>query len=318
MTPPDSSTKPGAGSLDAMSADSRAEPLPRLARAIFVTGKGGVGKTTVAAGLVCAAVDAGQRAVLVEFGDGASGRRALGQARDSVTHVIIDPRRAVMQAAGPVFGSPLLAKIALGNFAMKPMIQAAPALRELAVLELCRQTVAENPSARVVFDMPATGHGVAWLRVAEQIGKLTRRGPLYDVCARVQNELLKPGRASIAVVTLPERLVLAETLDLCQQLAQEVGLPVDRLVVNRVPPIPEAQALADARQVASAGGVVGAAAVQLVEVLSVRMRMREEVVEALEEVARHEHARGLTRLPMAPSDPHGPQVAAWLREAGAA
>ncbi len=294
------------------------DTLPRLAPAIFVTGKGGVGKTTMAAGLVCAAVDAGTRAVLVEFGDGASGRRALGQARDRVEHVIIDPRRAVMQAAGPVFGSPLLAKIALGNFAMKPMINAAPALRELAVLELCRQTVADNPGARVVFDMPATGHGVAWLRVAEQIGRLTRRGPLYDVCARVQNELLKPGRASIAVVTLPERLVLAETLELCQQLDEEVGLPVDRLVVNRVPPVPEVQALEDARRVATAGGEVGAAAAQLVEVLSMRSRMRSEVVEVLEQVALHEHARGLTRLPMAPADPHGPEVAAWLREAGAA
>jgi anion-transporting ArsA/GET3 family ATPase len=298
--------------------ESSASALPKLAPAIFVTGKGGVGKTTVATGLVCAAVDAGTRAVLVEFGDGASGRRALGQARDRIEHVIIDPRRAIMQAAGPVFGSPLLAKIALGNFAMKPMINSAPALRELAVLELCRKTVADNAGARVVFDMPATGHGVAWLRVAEQVGRLTRRGPLYDVCARVQEELLQPGRASIAVVTLPERLVLAETLELCQQLDEEVGLPVDRLVVNRVPTAPEPQALADAHRVASTGGEVGAAAAQLAEVLSIRSRMRAEVVSALEEVARHEHARGLTRLPMAPADPHGPEVAAWLREAGAA
>jgi len=97
-----------------------------------------------------------------------------------------------------------------------------------------------------------------------------------------------------------------------------VGLPVDRLVVNRVPPAPEAHALADARRVAASGGELGAAAAQLAEHLDIRGQVRAEVVAALDEVARHEQAHGLTLLAMAPSDPKGAEVAAWLRHAGAA
>ncbi|MEM9731273.1 MAG: ArsA-related P-loop ATPase, partial [Myxococcota bacterium] len=123
-------------------------------RTVFVTGKGGVGKTTFAVALAAAAARVHGQAVYVEFSDGQSGRRA-GIGRESgVEHVVLDLRNAVLRAAEELFGSKRLARFALGNFAMKPLIKAAPALRELGVLELARQVVANRPDAPVVFDMP--------------------------------------------------------------------------------------------------------------------------------------------------------------------
>ena len=285
-----------------------------LAPAVFVTGKGGVGKTTVAAGLAAAAARKDGSAVYVEFGDGISGRRVLGDAA-GVEHVVIDPQKSVMKAAAPVFGSGMLTKLALGNFAMKPVIAAAPAVRELAVLELCRLTVAEHPGQRVVIDMPATGHSVAWLRVAQQGRDLTKRGPVHDLCARLVDELVSPGRASVAVVTLPERLVLAETLTLCQTLKSDVGLDVDRLVVNRVPPPAPPGALRDARAVAARGRTLGEAAGYLVARLEARAQVRAEVLDALSTV---QGEAALTQLPLAAAEPSAAEVATWLANAGAA
>ena len=294
-----------------------------LAPAVFVTGKGGVGKTLVAAGLAAAAAEADGRAVLVEFGDGEGGRRALGRLGHDVTHIVLDPVQAVSRAAAPVLGSRRLAKLVLDNFAIRPLVRAAPAIRELALLEVARQVMNEHPGQRVVFDMPASGHSVAWLKIARQVRDATREGPVHDLCAKLEDELLSPGRASIVVVTLPERLVLSETLLLCDTIENEIGLPVDRLVVNRVPAALPNRALTEAFRLSARRGPTAEAAEKLASCLRVRTTVREQVMESLQATV-DGHAdstrgdKGLTLLPLAPREPTAATVAAWLREEGAA
>jgi anion-transporting ArsA/GET3 family ATPase len=209
-----------------------------------------------------------------------------------------------------------VAKLALDNFAMRPLLRAAPAVRELAMLEAVRQVVAEHPGVRVVVDMPATGHGVAWLRVPKQGRDFLGAGPLFEMCDRVGRELLSPGHASIVVVTLPERLVIEETLELCDALAREVGLPADRVVVNRVPLPMAPGALADARGLVAGGGALGEAAASLVRALEAREAASAEATAALEALTLKQHA--LWRVPLAPVDPSARDVARWLRGEGAA
>jgi anion-transporting ArsA/GET3 family ATPase len=279
-------------------------------------GKGGVGKTTIAASLAVLDAETHGAAVLVEFGDGESGRRALAGSHQHVQHVVIKPAEALQRGAAPLFGSATVAKLALDNFAMRPLLRAAPAVRELAMLEAVRQVVAEHPGVRVVVDMPATGHGVAWLRVPKQGRDFLGAGPLFEMCDRVGRELLSPGHASIVVVTLPERLVIEETLELCDALAREVGLPADRVVVNRVPLPMAPGALADARGLVAGGGALGEAAASLVRALEAREAASAEATAALEALTLKQHA--LWRVPLAPVDPSARDVARWLRGEGAA
>jgi anion-transporting ArsA/GET3 family ATPase len=282
-----------------------------------------VGKTLVASGLAVAAADQDERALYVEFGDGESGRRALAGCRSKVKHLVLDPEEAVNRAAAPVLGSSRLAKLVLGNFVMRPLVRATPAIRELALLEVARQIVSEHPGRRVVFDMPASGHGLAWLKIARQVREATRQGPVHDLCARLESEILSPGRSSVVVVTIPERLVLAETLELCGRLETEVGLPVDRLVVNRVPAALPPGALRDAFRLSAKLGPTAEAAEKLAACLQVRTDVRSQVLDALDATVRgrldsDRGAKGLTLLPLAPKEPSASTVAKWLFDRGAA
>ena len=287
-----------------------------LAPVVLVMGKGGVGKTTVAASLAVLDAETTGRAILVEFGDGEAGRRALAGSRRNVEHVIIRPSEAIARGATPLFGSATLAKLALGNFAMRPLLRAAPAIRELAMLESVRQIREEHPGVRVVVDMPATGHSVAWLRVPKQGRDFLGSGPLFELCDRVGRDLVAKGRASIVVVTLPERLVIDETLELCAAVAHETGLDVDRIVVNRMPiPLPPV-ALDDARALAATKGPLAEAAAALALVLAARATATAESLASLDVLARKRH--GIWRLPLSPSDPSAADVARWLRAEGAA
>ncbi|MBN1773640.1 MAG: hypothetical protein JXB32_20420 [Deltaproteobacteria bacterium] len=291
-----------------------APPPATLAPIVLVLGKGGVGRTSVAAGLAVQAVEAGGRAAFVEFDDGASGRRALAGAPRGVEHVVVRTADAVQRAAASLFDSAILARLVLGNFAMRPLVRVAPAVREVAVLEAVRQIAGERPGMRVVVDMPATGHSVAWLRVPRQGLEFLGPGPLRDFCERLSRELLAPSRTSIVVVTLPERLVLEETRELCAAIAQEAGLAADRIVVNRLPARLPPEALAAARALACRPGAVGAAAAALAGVLEGREAAAAEAQAALEVLG----PRTVWRLPQAPHDPSARETAAWLQAEGVA
>jgi hypothetical protein len=289
---------------------------PQLAQVVLVTGKGGVGKTTVAVGLAASVADSPDGAVVVEFGDGEAGRRLLRRHRRSqIKHVVIAPQDAVARCAVPLFGSALLAKAVLGNFAFKRFLRATPAIRELAMLECVRMVAAEHPRARVVVDMPATGHGIAWLRVAEQLRTFASSGPLHDLADRVCKDLLAPERSSIVVVTLPERLVLHETLELCDAMDKQVGLFPSRLVVNRFPPALPPQALHDARALAASDAVPSVMA--LLAAIEARHASLTEADESLRDVLGGARISPVV-LPAAPSDPTPSDIALWLSAAGAA
>ncbi len=286
-----------------------ASPFAPLSPIVLVTGKGGVGKTTLAAGLAEAAARKDGKAVLVEFGDAESGRRVLGP-RTRVTHEVVEPKEALERSVARLPGSKIVAKLFIGNFAVRRMLRAAPALRELAMLDAVGQIADKAKGKRVVVDMPATGHGLAWLRLPVQMRDLFGSGGLYDLSERLVHRLVAPRNCSVVVVTLPERMVLQETLELCAALEREVGMPPARLVVNRFPSEVPANAVAQARAMGSTS--LATPAHRLIEVLEARAAARAEAVDTLRSAASLGVDVRPLLLPQAAFDPNADQVAEWL------
>ena len=128
--------------------------------------------------------------------------RVLGP-KSKVQQKVVEPRNALEKSVGRLFGSKMLAKVFIGNFAVRRMLRAAPALRELAMLDAVGQIADKAKGKRVVVDMPATGHGLAWMRLPVQMRDLFGSGGLYELSERLVHRLVAPRSTSVVVVSWP-------------------------------------------------------------------------------------------------------------------
>ncbi|MEO0324236.1 MAG: ArsA-related P-loop ATPase [Myxococcota bacterium] len=269
--------------------------LDALPNVTFVTGKGGVGKTTVAEGLVAALAARGETPLLVEVGE--PGDVLRSQPVAGVRRELITGEDALARAAETLFGSAFAARLVMGSFAIKRLARAAAAVRAFAVLDEVRERAEQG--RRVVVDLPATGHGLGWLRAPGQRAVLARAGRAHDMADRVDRELLAPGRSAVVVVTLPEPLVLQETGELLQRLRELTRLPPPGVVINGVPallPLPDAP------------GTVPAAIVREARRREAGRERRRQELAALAALA----PGALVELPRFPAEPPPAEVARHL------
>jgi anion-transporting ArsA/GET3 family ATPase len=218
---------------------------------VFVTGKGGVGKSSVAAALARAEADRGGRAIVVEFEGAAGATRALGAEREGVTLLVIEYLEALAESIASMLGSRLLGKLMVKQRTLKKVVLAVPAVRELVALDRVRALRREHPDARIFVDLPATGHAVDWLRVPAAAERFLKVGPAAKMCRAIQEDILTSAGSGLVVVSTAEPVVASETRELVQRLEHELGRAPDLVVVNRVPRQPTATELSHARAAAA-------------------------------------------------------------------
>jgi anion-transporting ArsA/GET3 family ATPase len=223
------------------------EPAQRI---VFVTGKGGVGKSTVAAALARAEADRAGSALLVEFeGSQAAGQALRGEGR-GVRHVVIDYFDALVEILASILGSRLLSRMLVNHRAVRRMVRAIPALRELSLLERVRALALEEPPVRAIVDFPASGHSLDWLRVPVKAERFLRVGPAAELCRTLREQILAVERSAIVVVSTVEPVVASETRYLCHRITSELERAPSLLVANRVPRSPTPEQLAHLREAA--------------------------------------------------------------------
>jgi anion-transporting ArsA/GET3 family ATPase len=219
----------------------------------FVTGKGGVGKTTVALATALASARDGRRVVLCEVAGQARAARLYGadaprpgreiELEDGLWATTIDPVVALEEWAGRQIGSRRLVGLLTHSNAFAAFVNAAPGARELVAItkawELGRRQRWVKGSAGydlVVVDGPASGHGVGMLRTPRTFAEIARVGPIASQARKVVTLLEDPARSAVVAVALPAELPVSETLDLEARVEGAVGRPLDAVVVNGVLP----------------------------------------------------------------------------------
>lgn len=219
-------------------------------RFLFVTGKGGVGKTTVCASLALAMAARGKKVLIAMCGAHERLSSILGtppighelvEVAPGVTATNIEAPRAMEEYGAMVIGVKAVAKAVFDNKYTSSFFRAVPGLHDWAMLGKAwfhtTEEVEGSPRFDVVlFDAPSTGHGLDMLRVPKVILDIVPPGVLRRDAERAWALFSDPVRSGVVVVSLAEDMPTTESIELIAALRQELSLPLADVIVNAVLP----------------------------------------------------------------------------------
>lgn len=237
------------------------------ARLHFVTGKGGTGKTTVAAALALTLAAGGRRVLLVEV----EGRQGIAQLFDvpplpyeelkiataegggHVNALAVDIEAAFLEYLDMFYNLGLAGRAMRRIGAIEFATTIAPGLRDVLLTGKIKESVVRLDRNKrpaydaIVVDSPPTGRIARFLDVTKAVSDLAKGGPVHSQADGVV-KLLHSEQTAIHLVTLLEALPIQETIEAIEEL-KELGLPIGSVIVNRnIPPFLPAADLAKAAE----------------------------------------------------------------------
>ncbi|MGB8932891.1 MAG: ArsA-related P-loop ATPase, partial [Anaeromyxobacteraceae bacterium] len=225
--------------------------LPLLDRRLaVVTGKGGVGKSTVAAALALVAARRGKRVLVCEvnaqeriaplLGARPSGPR-IREVLPRVHTVDVTPQEALREYGLKVVKFQAIYEAVFENRMVRHFLQVVPGFGELVMLGKILHEARAVDGGRprwdlVIMDAPSTGHAVQLLRVPQALLDGFPPGRLHQDAEWMRALLIDPARTGVVLVTLPEELPVNETIELDADVRRVLGMPRAALLVNAMPP----------------------------------------------------------------------------------
>ncbi len=217
-------------------------------RLIVVTGKGGVGKTTLTAAIGRLLAAAGRKTLLLEIDPRESLHQLFGTEPSAGAIIKISPKlglqnlqphaviESLVREKVPI--APLANKI-IASQVFQQSVAGAPGLKEMAVLGYALRTVLgeyRHSADVVVLDAPATGHGVSMLTAPLHLADVVAGGQLGEMSQQLARFIADPNACGVVIATLAEEMPVQETLELIAMLKQRMGRPPEAVVVNGLYP----------------------------------------------------------------------------------
>ena len=242
-------------------------------RLIFVTGKGGVGKTTVAVALGLRAAAQGKRTIVCEVSSQENASRIFEHAEvgfhevemaENLWSISIDPDEAMREYVLLQLKVRAMRDLLFRSRIFGYLAAATPGLKELVTIgkiwelsQLDRKVKNGRKYDLVIVDAPATGHGVGFLQTPRTFAAIARVGPIHSQAQRLDGYITDHELTGAAIVALPEEMPVNESAALEHDLREEIGVAVDRIYMNGL--YPERFSKAEAERLAElAEGETGA------------------------------------------------------------
>jgi anion-transporting ArsA/GET3 family ATPase len=219
---------------------------------VIVTGKGGVGKSTVALALALAAARRGKRTILCEVSAQEHLSRVFHRAEvgfhevemaENLWAISIDPDESLREYVLLQLKVKAMRDLLFRSRIFTYLAAATPGLKELVTIGKIWELALEDRKVKqgrnydlVIVDAPATGHGVGFLQTPRTFANVARVGPIRQQAEILDKFVRNHKRTGMAVVTLPEEMPVNETAKLERDLASEVGVQVSRIFCNGLYP----------------------------------------------------------------------------------
>jgi anion-transporting ArsA/GET3 family ATPase len=217
-------------------------------RLVLVTGKGGVGKSTVAAAIAVAAARSGQRTALVEV----EGRQTFSKLfstaawdfserefRPNLFGLSIDPEASLAEYLEMFYGAKRISKLVVGSTAVEFATTAAPGIKDVLLIGKVKEMERRRGEDgrfrydRIVVDCPPTGRIVNFLRAPDATTELVNVGPIRNQAQTLVDMLLDAGRTRVVLATLLEEMPVTETIEGMAAL-HDLGVALGPVFANRV------------------------------------------------------------------------------------
>ena len=214
-------------------------------RIVFVTGKGGVGKSLVSAAIAVAEAGRGNRVLLAELGARSFFEKFFQLPYQSNSATLMPGLDVARWEAGNLVREYLIhylklervVDLFLNNKIMRPLVRVAPGLDEVALLGKLTSGHRHRWHSLnydvIVVDAHATGHFMALLQAPRGLYEMSSVGPMASNCKGILDIIRNPEICRYVIVTLPEELPVGEALELHGLIAKEVDISAD-LVCNKV------------------------------------------------------------------------------------
>jgi len=198
-------------------------------RVLIVAGKGGVGKSTVAAALAQAATGVGLHTLLVEI----EGKNPVVGIDQRVERLAITPGAALADYFDSL-GLGRVSRRLLAAGIVDLVASTAPGIDDLLILGKIKQLEQTGEWDLIVVDGPPAGQAIGLLRAPLSLRQAVRGGPIHTQAIEILNMLADPARCRVMMVSTPELTPVSELIDTAFEIEDQIGVALGPVVLNGI------------------------------------------------------------------------------------